>query len=131
MAKVTIVGNAVVVTSTLKLEDIRIVGKYCPEALSVYEGKDNEKEVFAIRAGNDEAFSKYGICFAQETRDENKYATITLAMDYNGDDVKEFVADRFGSMISNLNKLEETLPKIIEKIAAERSALMQNITVVE
>lgn len=129
MAKITIAGKAVVVTSTLKLEDIKTVGKYRPKALSVYGGEDGKEEVFAIKAGCNENFSKYGICFADETRDE-KLATITMTTNYDGDDIDGFVADYFGAAIIYLNKLEETLPAVIEEIAAERASVMSNITVI-
>lgn len=129
MAKITIAGKAVVVTSTLKLEDIKTVGKYRPKALSVYGGEDGKEEVFAIKAGCNENFSKYGICFADETRDE-KLATITMNIHYDGDDIEGFVADYLGTAIIYLNKLEETLPAVIEEIAAERASVMNNITVI-
>ena len=129
MAKITIAGRAVVVTSTLKLEDIKTVEKYRPKALSVYGGEDGKEELFAVKAGGHECFTKYGICFADETRDD-KLATITLTTDYEGNDVEAFIADTFGASIIYLNKIEETLPAVLEEIAAERASVMSNITVV-
>lgn len=129
MANITIAGKAVVITSTLKLEDIKTVGKYRPKALSVYGGEDGKEEIFAIKAGCSESVSQYGICFADETRDE-KLATVTMTTNYDGDDIEGYVADRLGAAIVHLNKLEETLPAVIEEIAAERASVMSNITVI-
>ena len=46
-------------------------------------------------------------------------------------DVKDWVADRLGAAIINLNKLEEKLPTVLEEIAAEKATVMSNITVAQ
>ena len=46
-------------------------------------------------------------------------------------DIKEWVADRIGTAIINLNKLEEKLPAVLEEIAAEKAEVMSNITVAQ
>ena len=53
MAKIMVAGDAVVVTSDMKLEDIKLVKKYRPEALTLFEGEGEEKEpVFKIGIGD-------------------------------------------------------------------------------
>lgn len=130
MAKITVAGKAVIITSTLKLEDIKTVGKYRPKALSIYGGEDGKEEIFAIKAGYHPSFSKFGICFTDATR-EDKLATITIITNYEDSDVEGYVADHFGAVITHLNKLEETLPSIIEEIAAERASVINSITVID
>ena len=46
-----------------------------------------------------------------------------------GEDVVEFVADKIGAAIMNLNKLEATLPQVLTEINLERAEIMRNITV--
>lgn len=46
-------------------------------------------------------------------------------------DIKEWVADRIGRAIINLNKLEEKLPAVLDEIAAEKAQVMSNITVAQ
>lgn len=133
MAKITIAGDAVVVTSALKLEDIKTVAKYRPKALTLMGGEDGKEPVFAVGvtegAGNINAF---GASFGRETYDDQKHACITLCtgMAVTGD-VKEWVADHIGSAIINLNKLEEALPAVLEEIANEKARVMSNITVAQ
>lgn len=131
MAKITIVGKAVVITSAMKLEDIRTIKKYRPEALTLKGGEDGKEPIFAIEVGNVGSINKVGVCFADETYDNNKYATFTRMVDYSGDDIKEHVADELGSAITNLKKLEATLPNVLEEIAAEKADIMSNITVAQ
>lgn len=133
-AKITIAGNAVVVTSALKLEDYRTIAKYRPDALILNGGEDGKTPIFAVAVtdrGNGE-INKYGATFGSESHDEAKLATITMAADCVGnDDIKEFVADQIGSAVINLHKLEETLPAVLEEITAEKAAVMESISVAQ
>lgn len=130
MAKVTIVGQAVVVTSEMALEDIKTIKKHRPDALTLKGGEDGKEPVFALSVGEGK-INKYGASFNEATRDEAKKATLTMTTSYNGDDIENFVLDELGGAISYLNKLEETLPAVVEEINAERNAIKANIAVVQ
>lgn len=133
MAKIVIAGEAVVITSSMKLEDLRTIAKYRPEALVLKGGEDGKESVFAIgvaRSGAGE-ISKYGAAFATESHDDEKLATITLVNNCADGDVREAVAESVGTAIINLNKLEETLPAVLAEIAAEKEAVLSHITVAQ
>lgn len=130
MAKITIAGDAVVVTSALKLEDIKTINKYRPQALVLEE---DDEPIFAIGitkgAGS---INEVGASFGRESHDDDKFATITLIFDSKGKDkdgLVEAVSDELGSAITNLIKLEAKLPAVLEEIAAEKAMIMSNITV--
>lgn len=131
MAKIVIAGKAVVITSSMKLDDIKLVKKYRPEALILRGGEDGKEPIFALSAGFDGVINNVGACFADVTRDDQKLATITMSTNYDGDDIVEFVADSLGTAITNLNKLEETLPAVIEEIAAEKANVVSHINVIQ
>ena len=128
MAKITIVGDAVVITSAAKLEDLELVQKYRPEALVLKDEEGNE--VFAVGVGGS-SINNWGVEFNSATHDERKLATITgVIKGYDGEgDVRELVADEFGVVFANLNKIEETLPTVIREIKDQRTALIAGITV--
>lgn len=132
MAKITITGNAVVVTSKMKLEDIKTIQKYRPDALILKGGEEGKEPIFKLGVctgtGN---INKYGAEFGCETHDDSKRAVMTLISDYHEEDVKEFVADTIGTYVVNLNKLEATLPKVLEEINKEKAEIMSNISVAE
>lgn len=48
MAKIVIAGDAIVVTSAMKLEDIKTIEKYRPNALTLMGGEDGKEPIFAI-----------------------------------------------------------------------------------
>lgn len=135
MAKLSILGNAVVITSAVKLEDIRTIEKYNPSALVLTEKTDGGEKVpvFGISTGSVGEINQYGATFADATRDDDKFAQITLCICASGitGDVKEWAADKFGKAIMQLNKLEETIPAVLGKIKSDKAAVMENITVVQ
>lgn len=130
MAKIVIAGQAVVVTSALALEDIKKVKKYRPDALILKGGEDGKEPIFALGVGND-GINKFGASFCQETREDEKKATLTMTTTYDGDKIEDFVADELGAAIINLNKLEEKLPDVIAEIDAEKATIMSNISVAQ
>lgn len=132
MAKIVIAGDAIVITSSMKLEDLLTIAKYRPEALVLKGGEDNKEKLFCISANKrgDGDINKYGATFGSESHDNAKLATITLALcNTDEGDVVERVADAIGSAITNLNALEKTLPEVLEQIANEKAAVMDTITV--
>ena len=131
MAKITIAGDAVVVTSVLKLEDIKTIQKYRPKALTLMGGEDGKEPLFDVTTGATGDISKYGAVFAGKTHDDNGYATITLKPEGITGDIKDWVADTFGAGLINLNKLEQQLPAIIDEITREKAEVMSNISVME
>ena len=131
MAKILVAGNAVVITSNIKLADIALIGKYRPEALTLFEGEGDEKEpVFAIGIGGS-GISPFGAEFDQEAHDGSGNAQLTEFIPSEIEDVKAYVSDKFGRAVLKLNKLEAQLPEVINAIAAEKAMIDANITVAQ
>ncbi len=132
MAKLSITGDAVVITSAIKLEDIRTIEKYNKAALTITEEVDGEKiPVFSVCTGSKGEINQFGATFASATRDDKKFAQITLCICGAADDVKAWAADKYGKALLRLNQLEAMIPTVLEQIAAEKTAVMANITVVQ
>lgn len=130
MAKIVVAGDAVVVTSELKLEDIKTVQKYRPDALILKGGEDGKEEIFRIAAVSGPGdIGVFGAAFGQATRDEERKAVITMMLGQPVGDVKEYIADKWGAALMNLGKLEESIPAALAEIAAQKEAVIANITV--
>ena len=128
-AKVTIAGDAVVITSELTLEEIKTVEKYRPKALTLMGGEDGKEPIFVLGTGCAD-INQYGASFASAARDGSGKATITVMMcGQEPEDIKAAVADKFGAALVNIGKLEQVLPAVIEEIKAEREAIMGTISV--
>ena len=132
MANVKKFGEAVVITSAAKLEDIEKIAKYAPDALILYSEGEEKEPVFAVgvtpkRAGN---FSQAGIEFGGA--DGQGYAQVTLG--YAGpvgtdDEVKAAIADSMGAAVVMLTKLEATFPAVLAKIDADIAEILSSIEI--
>ena len=133
MPKITVAGDAVVVTSAMKLEDLKTIAKYRPDALVLKGGEDGKEPIFAIATATGYGeINKYGATFCSESNDDAKLATITLNLTGSDrENIKEFIADKLGCAFSNLKKLEEILPDVLSEIKADKEAVMNNITIVQ
>jgi hypothetical protein len=131
MAKVTIAGNAVVITSSMKLADLATIKKYRPKALRLMGGENNKEELFVVDVGNGGSggLNNVGAAFCATTHDEAKKACITIPLDGVQGDVKEYVADKYGEALIHLNALEEKLPAVLTEITEQKTGIMANITV--
>ena len=131
MVKVTVAGESVVITSAFKLDDYKLVAKYRPEKLVLKSDDDGKEPVFAIGITKNAkgSINNVGAEFGGKSHDGTGRATITMDLPSSESDVKEVVAEKFGSAIIRLNKIEETLPSVIEEIVAEKNAVMESILV--
>lgn len=131
MAKINVIGDAVVITSTLKTEDIALVQKYRPEALTLRKEVAGCEEVYfkigtTTGAGS---VNQYGVSFGGTSRDGGGFATVTLTYSGPTDKVKEYLADTYGTALFNLNAVEEAVPAVLEEIATQKAAVIAAITV--
>ena len=129
MAKIVIAGDAVVVKSDLKLEDIKTIEKYRPKALFLMGGEDGKEPIFALGTTTGAgSINAVGASFGKADADGK--AVVTMVMqNVPTDKAKDWAADTLGSAIINLNALEAKLPEVLDAIAAQKATVMKNITV--
>ena len=126
-ATVTVIGEAAVITSGLKLDDIKAAEKYRPKALELCD--DEGEPYFAIGTSEDTpgAIGQYGATFS-ETTDADGKATITMNIT-RGENVKKKLLDKIGGALLNLNKIEEGFGAVIEEINADKAKIEAMIEV--
>ena len=131
MAKITIVGDAIVITSSKSLEDIKAMEKYRPKQLALYDTTDGKKEeIFKVSSTKGEgSINKYGASFGSVTHDDAKLATITMTIPQGVEDAVKYAADKIGTAIIMLNKVEEQFEGAMAEIEAEKAAIRECITV--
>lgn len=133
MAKIKIAGDAAVVTSALKLSDIQTVEKYRPKALTLYGGEEGKTPLFVVgtTAKGSGSINEYGAVFNGESHDGEGFATLTVSILDRPKDVcvKDWIADKLGGAIINLNALEEQLPAVLTEIAEQKERVVSGIEV--
>jgi len=128
MAKVTIAGSSYVITSTVSMVDLETVRKYRPSALTITDPESNET-LFRVGLGAS-SLSDYGISFGGISNDEAKQATATLSIPSDVEDVKEYVLDKAGLALVNLEKIEGEIAEVLEEINTERESIAASINIV-
>jgi len=154
MANVTIAGNSYVVTSAVSMADLETVKKYRPSALTIID-PDTKETLFKVGissgvAGSGSAnssggtngsgsagvcgissgsISDYGISFGGVSNDAAKLATATLPIPHDVKDAKEYVLDKAGLALVNLEKIEAEIAEALDEIRAERSSIAESIKV--
>lgn len=128
MAKMIILGNAVVVTSTRTLEEFKELQKYMPESLVLSDEEGNP--IFKVGVSEVGNFNKYGVSFDSEARDMSGKATVTLDLPYDVDNAVAYVRDTYGSALLNLNKIEEGMTDAFEALEKVKEEVAESIVVV-
>ena len=129
MAKVNIAGNSYVITSSVSMADLETVAKYRPAALTLVD-EESKETYFKVGVGTASSVNDHGISFSGVTNDEKKLATATLPIPSDIEvEAKDYVLDKAGLAIANLNKVEEGISDALEGIKTERDTIAENITV--
>lgn len=131
MAKITIAGNAFVVTSAKKLADIKELQKYNPKALSLFEQNEDGKkeEVFRVTASSNAGINQYGVSFPDVSRDGEGFACLTGDIPNGIENAVAYIADNYGAAIMKLNKVEDGIDAALSEVAANKAAVLENIAV--
>lgn len=125
--KVQIVGDAMVITSKLKLETIKKIQKFNKDLLCLTEIRDNTtNELFRIETGKVASFNKYGITFTNANAEG--YACATLLLPNNVKDRKEYVKDEYGTALVMLADLEDAIATAAAEIDSVYAKLEDEIT---
>lgn len=129
MAKITITGDAMVVTSSQTLEDIKTLEKHRPKALALYS-EDGKEVLFKVGSTvGDGNINNFGASFGSVTHNESKFATITLKVPADTGDAIKYAEETIGSAIINLNKVEKQFENALKAVMAEKEVIRNNITV--
>lgn len=128
MANITIAGGCFVVTSKVSMADLELVRKHRPKALKIVDDETKE-ELFAVGTGSN-SLSEFGISFGGVSNDEKKLATVTMPIPSDVEDVTEYVAEKAGVAVVNLNRLEDGIDEVLEEIKAEHQKVTDSIKIV-
>lgn len=129
MAKLSIMGDTVQITTDLTKEMVKRVKDYAPEALKLFDTEGNE--LFGIEIG-DASVSKYGICFCSETAEGNLFMTTNNPVCDHSDPEKEreTVVRHFAPMISKLQMVEDHVNAVKAELDSVEAAVQESVTFV-
>lgn len=129
--KLTITGDAYALTSTIKVDEIELLKKYNPDALSVKDKDGNVKFKVSYSEGKG-SITPYGVTFGGKGRGESDgCATVTgtLPAGLSTDEAKKYVVELVGGVVAYLEQLEKDVTKAAEAVSTQRKKLIDGITV--
>lgn len=130
MAKIQVVGNAVVFSSSMKMEDLVKIQKYNSQALTLKDEDDEVKFICTTNPGTLGCVTNDMVVFGGTSNDDKKVATVTMLLEkeYEPDALKEMLADKIGAAMTCMNELEKSLPDVLKKVNEDRAAVMGAIS---
>ncbi len=128
MATITIAGGCFVVTSDVTMADLELVKKHRPKALKIVD-EETKEELFAVGVGSN-SLSDYGVSFGGVSNDELKLASVTLPIPSDVEDAQEYVAEKAGVAVVNLNRIETGIDEVLAEIRAEHKKVTDSIKIV-
>lgn len=126
-ATATVAGAACVITSAAKLEDLKLIKKYRPKALTMYEGDDKKEVSFRVMMENTPK-GDVGATAISFSNVASAGGCATVTIDVTDKDM-EAVEDKIGAALLKLTKMEETFAAILDEIHAEQAQVREHITI--
>lgn len=129
MAKLSIMGDTVQITTELTKEMVQRIKDYAPDALKLFDSEGNE--VFGVGIG-DANVSKYGICFCSETAEGNLFMTTNnpVSDHSNPDKEREKVVRQFAPIINKLQMIEQHVSNVKAELDSVEAAVQESVTFV-
>lgn len=130
MAKMKVMGDTIQLTTDLTREELERVKNYAPEALKLFDNEGNE--VFGVEIGN-ASYSKYGICFCNETAEGKMFMTTNNPVIDHSDPAKERekLVRYFAPVISKLQTVEANVNAAKEALDAVEAAVQDSVSFVD
>lgn len=128
-ATANITGSALVITSTATPDELKMLAKFRPAALSLTEGEGHEKhEVFRVAPGNGNgSINSVGAVFSPVTNNAGK-ATITVQIPADATDRRKWAEENVGLALLKLSKVEEQFAAALDDVKAEQERVSAAIT---
>lgn len=128
--KAKIVGKALVIESGYTVEDIQFLETYSRDDLCLFEAQPNgtNKKVFELGVClccSDPLVSDKAVIFNDKTADGKALLTVMLP---KVDKVKDYVADEFGTILTNIKDVEFGMDEKLAAAKARRQAILDEIT---
>lgn len=132
MSKVKIVGNAVVITSDLKVEEILKVKKFTKSGLKLRDEKGNE--IFAIDycpGANSSSISEHGVIYGETNAEGYAQLSLLMAEDVKAEDRMDVILDNYAIALGNLNTLETYIRETATELESTVETIKSGIEVVD
>ena len=131
-AAIIIAGSVVTMKSAFTPEELKLVGKFRPAALTIFETEDGHKvpkfSIGVSSVGNG-SVSVAGVSYANRTAADGK-AMMVMEIPEGVTDVKKWAADKIGVAILKVRQIEAGIDAVLTEIKGEQSKVADAITII-
>lgn len=128
MANIKVIGDAMVVTSAIKMEDIKLLQRL--DADSLVARDKNDEPVYAVFTGDSGFMGGTGIRFTGA--DNNGFATVTILLPpATQAQREEFIKENYAMAITALQTMEELLAEYLVDFKAKYNEAMQAVKFID
>lgn len=128
MANIIIAGSSVVLKS-VKLETLKKLEKYAPEALCKRDDKERLTFKIGVASEGTGTIAEKGVFFAPVTHDADGRATVTMAIPASVKDAKDWAADTLANVFTQLTGMEAAINAAEAKVDEAKAAMLEQIAV--
>lgn len=128
MANIKVIGDAMVVTSAIKMEDIKLLQRL--DADSLVARDKNDEPVYAVFTGDSGFMGDAGIRFTGA--DSNGFATVTILLPPASQTEREkFIKENYAMAITALQTMEELLAEYLVDFKTKYNEAMQAVKFID
>lgn len=128
--KVNIITNQAVFSSGVKVDDIKEVQRFKPEALQIVNKETKDVEFkYGFAKGTTPFVGLFGINFNEVS--DNGYAVAKVDIPSDVEDKKVFVTETYGAAISKANSIEGTLEGVVSSIDEELEEIGKSVNTLD
>lgn len=128
MANIIIAGSSAVLKS-IKLDTLKKLEKYAPEALCKRDDKERLTFKVGVASEGTGTIAEKGVFFAPITHDAEGRATVTLAIPASVKDAKEWAAETLAHVYNELTAMETAMSTASSKVDEDKKAMLEKISV--
>ena len=128
--KINIVTNQAVFSSGVKVEDLKEVQRFKPEALQIVDKETKNVEFkYGFAKGSTPFVGLFGINFNEVS--DNGYAVAKVSIPADVEDKKVFVTETYGAAISKANQIEGGLDEVVTAIEDELEEIGKSVNTLD
>lgn len=128
MANIKVIGDAMIVTSAIKMEDIKLL--QCLDADGLIARDKDDEPVYAVFTGDSGFMGDTGIRFTGA--DSNGFATVTILLPPASQTQREeYIKEKYAMAITALQTMEELLAEYLVDFKTKYNEAMQAVEFID
>lgn len=130
MAKIKVMGDVIQLSTELTREELERVKNFAPDALKLFDTEGNE--IFGVGIG-DASYSKYGICFCNETAEGKMFMSTNNPVTDHADpaEEREAIVRYFAPIINKLQAVEANVAAAKETLDSMEAAVQDSVEFID